>query len=505
MAGAARLSMSGISKRFGATTALERVALQVSPGEIHALVGENGAGKSTLMKILAGAETPDAGEIRLDGDTFRPRDPLEARRRGVAMIYQELSLAPHLTVEENVSLGRESSVLGVVRRKEARMRARAALEQLGHGDFSLDAPVRALPVAARQIVEIARALAGGCRIMVLDEPTSSLAAADTRRLFSLLRRLKQQGMAVVYISHFLDEIKEISDRVTVLRDGRNAGGGDVADISPADIVRMMIGRRLDELYPRSRKTPGETILEVNGLAGTDKVKSADIVLRRGEVLGIAGLVGAGRTELLRLLFSLDKVRRGEIRIGAFSGPASPPERLEQGMGLLSEDRKGEGLALDLSVADNLTMSKLRGLGPGFFIIPGRQDTAAGKWIQRLDIRCAGPRQSISNLSGGNQQKVALARLLHHDVDVLLLDEPTRGIDVASKTEIYALIDRLAAGGPGDGTRPKAVLIVSSYLPELLGICDRIAVMSRGVLQPAKDAWEWTEQGLLLAATGQETQ
>ena len=496
------LQMTGVRKRFGATIALDGVDFDVRQGEIHALVGENGAGKSTLMKVLSGAELPNAGEMQLHGAPFRPADPLDARRSGVAMIYQELSLADHLTVEENISLGVEPTRLGWVRRTIARDNAVRALKQLGHTDIQPDAPVDSLSVAGRQIVEIARAVATGCSVLVFDEPTSSLAREDVGRLFDLIRRLRDQGHAIVYISHFLEEVKEIADRFTVLRDGTVAGSGLVGDVSIDDIVSMMVGRQIEQLYPRSSRTPGKVVLSVSALAGMTKPTSAGFELCRGEVLGIAGLVGAGRTELLRAIFGLDKVRSGRIRVGTYTGGAVPARRLAQGLGMLSEDRKGEGLATSMTVADNLTLSRLRGMGPLGLILPSRQRNAAAAWITKLGIRCRGPEQRTDGLSGGNQQKVAIARLLHHDVDVLLLDEPTKGVDVASKAQIYKLIDDLAVGSPADGREPRAILMISSYLPELLGVCDRIAVMSRGELGPARPANEWDEHELLLQATGQ---
>jgi ribose transport system ATP-binding protein len=499
----AAFEMRGIRKSFGATLALAGVDFAVKHGEVHALVGENGAGKSTLMKILSGAEKPDAGEMFLDEVRYRPASPLESRRKGVGMIYQELSLADHLTVEENITLGLEPSQWGCIRLGETRRMTLDVLAQLGHPEIPPHVPVRDLTIAERQLVEIGRAIAGRCRVLVFDEPTSSLAQKDVKRLFQLIRLLRQQGHAIVYISHFLEEVREVADRFTVLRDGQTAGSGATASTSIPDIVTMMIGRRIEQLYPRSPHSATDIVLQANDLAGAKKPLSASLALRRGEVLGIAGLVGSGRTELMRTLFSLDKIRRGEIKVGAYAGPASPTRRLAQGLGLLSEDRKGEGLALSLSIADNLTLSKLSGMGPAGLILPSRQNAAAKRWIERLSIRCQGPHQRVTALSGGNQQKVALSRLLHHDVDILLLDEPTKGIDVASKVQLYELIDELARGNEKEGRKPRAILMVSSYLPELLGVCDRIAVMCRGTLRPPRDVKEWDEHKLLMEATGQE--
>ena len=506
---AARFEMRGVRKAFGATLAVDGVDFAVRAGEVCALVGQNGAGKSTLMAMLSGAVRPDGGTMRLDGATYAPREPIDARAAGVAMIHQELSLAPHLTVMENIGLGMEPVRRGVIQWPRMRQTATAALTELGHPEIRPDAVVADLSPAAQQLVEIARALASGARVFVLDEPTSSLAHQDVERLFALIRRLRGQGLAVVYISHFIEEVKAVSDRVVVLRDGRVAGGGLTAELSSDAIVRLMVGRQVDDLYPRSPREAGEVLLELNEL----EPGGATLTLRRGEIFGIAGLLGAGRTRLLRTIFGLEPVRSGRIRVGMYSGPASPAKRWAHGAGMLSEDRAAEGLATSLGIADNITMSSLSDLGPGFVVFPSRQAAAASRWIDRFGIRSKGPRQAVGELSGGNQQKVAMARLLHHDVDLLVLDEPTRGIDVGSKAQIYALLDALAAGRPDGGAgaspagaplagdRARAVLMVSSYLPELLGLCDRIAVMCRGRLGPARLTSEWTEHLLLMEASG----
>jgi ribose transport system ATP-binding protein len=495
IAQAPRFEMRGIRKAFGATVAVDGIDLAVRAGEVCALVGQNGAGKSTLMSILAGALAPDAGSMTLDGHAYHPRHPLDARRSGVAMIYQELSLAPHLSVMENVVLGLEPSRRGVIRWEQIRQTARTALARLGRTDIALDVPVGTLSVAGQQIVEIARAVAVGSRVLVMDEPTSSLARADATRLFEVIAQLKREGHAIVYISHFIEEVKEVADRIVVLRDGRVAGHLPPTADAPA-IVTLMVGRDVEDLYPRSPRTPQEAILEVDAFGPA----SATFALRRGEIFGIAGLVGAGRTRLLRSIFGLERVKTGRVKVGAWVGQPAPRAQLARGVGMLSEDRKEEGLATGLPIAENLTMSRLEGLGPGPIVLPSRQEAAAGTWIERLSIRSRGPRQLVAELSGGNQQKVALARLLHHDVDVLLLDEPTRGIDVGSKVQIYALLDSLVAGKAG---RPRAILLVSSYLPELLGLCDRLAVMRRGRLGPDRAAAGLTEHQLILEATGAE--
>ena len=492
-----RFDMRGIRKAFGATAAVDGVDVSVSPGEVCAIVGQNGAGKSTLMAILSGALQPDAGSMTLDGQPYRPAHPLDARRAGVAMIYQELSLAPHLTVAENIVLGMEPARFGLIRRAEMRRIAHEVLAKLGHPEISSDASVGSLSPAAQQLVEIGRALAVGCRVLVLDEPTSSLTQADTHRLFTLIAELKRTGHAIVYISHFIEEVKIVADRIVVLRDGKVAGGGPAADLMPADIVRLMVGRPVDALYPRTPRQPGPAILDVDGFG----FSGASFTLHRGEILGIAGLIGAGRTRLVRSIFGLEPVRSGRVRLGAFSGPAAPHQRWDQSCGYVSEDRKEEGLAVGLSIADNMTLSRLEGLGPGPFVVPGTQERAASRWVDELQIRSRSPRQSVAELSGGNQQKVAIARLLHHDVDVLLLDEPTRGIDVASKAQIYELIDALVAERQPDGKEPRAVLMISSYIPELLGLCDRVAVMCRGRLGAPRPVGELTEHGIMLDATG----
>jgi ribose transport system ATP-binding protein len=490
-----RFEMRGIRKAFGATRALDGVDLSVAAGEICGLIGQNGAGKSTLMSILSGALAPDAGQLSIDGQPFAPQAPDDARRAGVAMIYQELSLAPHLSVMENILMGAEPARYGILDRPRMRQIAKAALAELGHDDISPDAIVGTLSVATQQLVEIARAIAVGCRVLVLDEPTSSLGRADVEHLFTLLRHLKSQGHAIVYISHFIEEVKSVADRFIVLRDGRNAGGGPTRDATHDEIVSLMVGRTVGDLFPRSARTRGEAILEVEAV----EPGSASFTLHRGEIFGIAGVLGSGRTRLLRTLFGLEPVRSGRVRLGVYSGSATPHERWMQGMGMLSEDRKEEGLAAGLDVADNLTMTRLSPFGRGGLLSPTRQRAAAVRWISELAIKCAGPGQRAGELSGGNQQKIAIARLLHHDVDVLVLDEPTRGIDVGSKAQIYALIDALVADAPG--RRPRAVLMVSSYLPELLGLCDRIAVMQRRHLGEARPAASLNEHELMLAATG----
>jgi ribose transport system ATP-binding protein len=494
VAGRARFEMRGVRKSFGATAAVDGVDLTVRAGEVCALVGQNGAGKSTLMAILSGALHADAGSMTLDGNSYAPRNPADGRAAGVAMIYQELSLAPHLSVMDNVVLGIEPARRGILDRRRMRELTREALERLGHGGLDVTAAVGRLPVALQQIVEIARAIVVGSRVVVLDEPTSSLAHGDVGKLFDLIRRLKAQGIAIVYISHFIEEVKDVADRFIVLRDGRNAGAGRTSEASHDDIVALMVGRTVGDLFPRSPRHRGDAILEVSGL----EPGGASFTLHRGEIFGIVGVLGSGRTRLLRTIFGLEPVRTGRVRVGVYSGAAEPHDRWRQGLGMLSEDRKEEGLATTLDIADNLTLTRLSPFGIAGLVIPARQRAAAARWISQLDIKCAGPAQKAGELSGGNQQKIAIGRLLHHHVDVLILDEPTRGIDVGSKAQIYRLIDALVADTSSGS--PRAVLMVSSYLPELLGLCDRIAVMKRGRLGEPVPAATLTEHDLMMAAT-----
>ncbi len=494
MTAPSRLSMVDIHKRFGPTVALRSVDLALAAGEVHALIGENGAGKSTLVKVLSGAERPDAGRMTLDGQPYAPHSPLDARRLGVAMVYQELTLAPHLSVEANVLLGVEPAHWGVLHKREGRRRVAEALAVLEHPEIRPDSPVLGLSPAAQQLVEIARALLLDVRVLVLDEPTSSLTREDSQRLFALIRRLRQRGVAVVYISHFLEEVQQIADRFTVLRDGKSVGSGTAADFDTARVIEMMVGRSLDELFPHVPHEIGEPVLQLRDLTRTGTEQGIDLTLRRGEIVGLAGIVGAGRTELLRAVFALDPVQRGEVIVHAVRGGSTTRARIAQGVGMVSEDRKGEGLALEQSIIDNLTYSKLGPYSRLGWLNLGRRRRAVAEWLERLGVRCRDGEQPVGELSGGNQQKVAVGRLLHQEADVLLLDEPTRGVDVGSKASIYRLMGELAARG-------KAILFVSSYLPELLGVCDRVAVMARGRLVETRPVAEWTPEEIMARATG----
>jgi len=491
------LRMSGVSKRFGATRALDDVSLAVRSGEVHALVGENGAGKSTLMKILAGVHQPDAGQMTVNGRPYAPQRPADAIRARVAMIHQELNLAPHLTVEANIMLGQEVSRAGWVRAGEHRRRAMRALERLSRADLPLDAPVGKLPIAAQQLVEIARSLASQARVLVFDEPTSSLSEDDTKHLFAVIGDLRGEGLGIVYISHFLEEVEQISDVYTVLRDGRAVQHGTMAGTHLDELVRAMVGRELDELFPHVAHEIGDPLLEVERLSGQSSPRDVRLVVRRGEIFGLAGLVGAGRSELLRCIFGLDEVAGGQVRVvGAGAVGARPRSSIARKLGFVSENRKDEGLAVALSIADNLTMTRLAPYRRAGWLNLRRRDRATREWMRKIDCRATGPAQPVVQLSGGNQQKVAIARLLHQEADVLLLDEPTRGIDIGTKAQIYRLIGQLAAQG-------KAVILVSSYLPELLNVCDTLGVMCRGRLREVRPARDWTEEEVMHVATGRE--
>jgi len=494
------LDLHGIEKRFGATVALDGVDLELGPGEVHALIGENGAGKSTLMSVLSGAFPPDGGEMRLAGEPYSPRGPAGARKKGIAHIHQELSLCPHLSVAENILMGEEPSSFGWLQRDRLFDGAALLLREFGRGEIAPRSRTGDLPLPDRQIVEICRALAWNARILLMDEPTSTLQRSNVERLFRLVRQLRERGIAILYISHFLEEVREIADTYTVLRDGKRVGSGDLQSVRDDDLIALMVGRSVKNAFERSAVSgegSGEVLLEVRDLAAPPRLRSASFELYRGEVLGIAGLIGSGRTELIRALFGLVRTSAGRVRLrgeGIRLGGNRSSAQIRKGFGFLSEDRKGEGLALQLSVADNVTMSHFSSCARAGWIDLRGQRQQTEEVMGRLRIKARGARSPVLRLSGGNQQKVALGRLLHQDPDILLLDEPARGIDVASKSDIYREIARLA----GDG---KAVLMVSSYLPDLLGVCDRIAVMSRGRLSPARPVGEWTPEEILQVAIG----
>jgi len=492
---AGRVELRAIEKSFGPVAVLKGVTLEVAEGHVHALLGENGAGKSTLMRILVGIETADAGSMTVAGADYRPKSPAAARAQGVVMVPQERTLCAHLTVQENVVLGIEPAKSGFLRRSSAREMAKKALALVvGEGAetrIPLDARAGDLKVADQQLVEIARALAqagdaGKAKVLVLDEPTSSLGHDDAVRLFERVKALKEQGLAIVLVTHFLSDVRAHADRYTVLRDGKVQGEGDPKTTEPSQIVHEMLGRELEGTRgdseaaaksARGESATAEALLEVKALAGEAKPTSATFTLRRGEILGIAGLVGSGRTELLRAVLGLDAKKSGDVIV-----------RAPKGVGLLSEDRGGEGLMLARSIADNVSLTK----GGPFFVNPSVTEAEGAKWIGELKVKASGPDQRVGDLSGGNQQKVQIARLLREDYDVLLVDEPTRGIDVASKAQVLELLRDLARRGKG-------IVLVSSQLDELVTTCDRIAVLKKGALGDARPVGDWTEETLLLEA------
>jgi ribose transport system ATP-binding protein len=491
------LEISGVKKRYGATVALDGVDLVVRRGAIHAVVGENGSGKSTLMNILSASIQPDAGSVSLRGAPYRPAGPQDARRHGIAHIHQELSLCPHLSVAENIFLGIEPRRSGWLDRSALNEQAADILSSFQHSDIAPERLVDSLPIAARQIVEICRALAQRASLILMDEPTSSLQRADVERLFHSVRQLRDSGMSIIYISHFLEEVREIADTCTVLRDGRNIVTRPLRDLPNQELIAAMVGRPVNDLFPtRVPAATSDVALEVKDLSAPPAVRSVSLEVRRGEILGVAGLIGSGRTELLRALFGLQSALAGSITVFGRSLPlaGTPSTRIARGMGYLSEDRKGEGLALPMSVADNITLASLGSCSHGGWIDLSQQQKQAQEWADVVRVRAASMKVAVQKLSGGNQQKVAVARLLHQDCGILFLDEPTRGVDVGSKAQIYESIISLARSG-------KAILMVSSYLPELFGICDRLAVMRRGCLSPALPVGDWTPETVLQSAIG----
>ncbi|HVW20335.1 MAG TPA: sugar ABC transporter ATP-binding protein [Opitutaceae bacterium] len=494
------LEARGIAKSFGGVRALAGADIAVRRGRLNALLGENGAGKSTLMAILAGALAPDRGEIRLDGRPVRFRDPREARAAGIAIIFQELSQVPGLSIAENIFLGREPvNALGLVDPARRRREAAAWLARLEVG-LDPDLPVASLRVGERQMVEIAKALSLRARVLILDEPTSALSAQEAASLFRQIRRLKEDGVGLIYITHRLDELPGLADDVTILRDGAFVAARPFAEIDRSEMIRLMVGRDLSGLYARARRAPGAEALRVEGLSlphprrpGEHLLQGISLSVRAGEVVGIFGLMGAGRTELLETLFGRRPASAGTAWIGGAEGlPASPRAAIRAGLALVPEDRKDDGLVLGMSIAENMGLAGLARAGGPWWLRPGRERAEARAWGERLRLKAASTRQPARQLSGGNQQKVVLAKGLATGPRVLLLDEPTRGIDLKAKREIYGLIDGWVAEG-------LAVLLVSSELPEILAVADRILVLCEGRLSAEFAAGEATEEALLRAA------
>ncbi|MBI1389971.1 MAG: ATP-binding cassette domain-containing protein [bacterium] len=488
------LRMQDIHKSFGATRALRGVNLEVEAGQVHILAGENGAGKSTLMKILTGVHQPDRGSIEFQGQPFRAHHPKEALLKGIAMIYQEFNLALHLPVHANIFLGHEHGGRCLLDFTAQRQKTRALFERFGL-DIDPDVPVGRLGVSQRQMVEIARALSVNAPLIIMDEPTAALSKKETAKLFDVIRALQKEGVGVIYISHYLEEFDEIGDVVTVLRDGEPAGCMPMSEAKPETIIQMMVGRKIEELYPAHNRAPGETVFSVKDLNSTNGTRGVSFEVRAGEIVGVAGLVGAGRTEMLRALFGLDPSQASEIAVKGERVLRPTPRALTlRQVGLLSEDRSGEGLAQYLSIAVNLTLPVPEKISRNGVVSNQRLHELSTSLMREMNVKAESPGQRINQLSGGNQQKVALARLLGAGASVLLLDEPTRGIDVGSKAEIYRVINRLADEGKG-------IVMVSSYLPELLGMCDSICVMHNGRLSRKYPVREIDADRIMALATG----
>jgi ribose transport system ATP-binding protein len=489
------LRMSGIRKAYPGVVALDGVDLELRGGEVHVLLGENGAGKSTLVNVLGGATGKDAGRIVLGGGEVEIAGPRHARDLGIAVIHQELRLVPALSAAENIFLGREPRILpGIVDRRAMLERARVLLARLG-ADFDPSTPVDALRVAERQLVEIAKALSLDARILVMDEPTSALTERETRTLFAVIRALTARGVAIVYISHRLDEIFAIGDRVTVLRDGRHVATHAVRGADRRELVRLMADREVDERLPKPAVARGAELLRIEGLRRAGVLHDVALAVHAGEIVGIAGLLGSGRTELARAVFGLDRIDAGRIFLrGRPLRIRSPRQAIRAGIGFVTEDRKGDGLVLGLSVRDNIALPVLRSLSRLGVVRAGDERALAGRYVRDLRIRTTGAEQLVLELSGGNQQKVVLAKWLAARVDVLFLDEPTRGIDVGAKQEIYRLIGRLAEEGVG-------VVLISSELPEIVGLADRVLVMRGGRIAGEFARAEATQERLLACAVG----
>ena len=495
------LDMHGISKTFPGVKALDNVQLQAWTGEIHSLMGENGAGKSTLMKILSGAYTADpGGEIKIDGQPVAITGPKAARAAGIAIIYQELSLAPNLTVAENIYLGNEPTRAGFLADRATMRRETAqVLERLG-AEFGPDTLVNTLSIAEQQQVEIARALHQHSHILIMDEPTTALSSRETDRLFDLIKRLRDEDIAIIYISHRMAEIYELSDRVSVLRDGGYVGTLDRTEISAERLVQMMVGRPLSNLFDKHSHATERVVLEVRALTdGGRRVKPCSFSLHAGEVLGLAGLVGAGRSELARLIFGADRAASGEVWLeGKRQTLRKPLDAINNGIAYLTEDRKAQGLFLDMSVRENITISVLGrdALVGGLLNRAAMARLTAGS-IEDLRVRVAGPFVTAGALSGGNQQKLLIARWIAIHPKVLILDEPTKGVDIGAKAEIYRIVSELAAKGV-------AILVISSELPEVIGISDRILVMREGEIVGelgGSDGPEATQENIMALATG----
>jgi len=489
-----RAELRGISKRFAATQALDDVSIELVPGKVHALVGENGAGKSTLVKILAGVYQPDSGTIRLDGEVVQIGGPAQSRSLGIAVVHQEPRLFPDLTVAENVFIGHApSGRLGSIDWGGMRRAAQALFDEL-EVRFDVGAPVRGLSMADQQLIEIAKSLSVEARVLILDEPTASLSAHEVDRLFTIVRRLRDRGVSVLFVSHRLDEVFDLCDRATVFRDGRHVITTTTSGLTTADLIRHMVGRAVS-LFPKVETPVGDVILEVEGLTRVGVFRDVTFSVRAGEIVGFAGLVGAGRTEVARVLFGIDQRDAGEIRLGGGSVSfASPSAAMHAGIAYLPEDRHQEGLVLDFSIAQNVTLPILPRLFPRFLVSASVERAVAVEHTEQFNVRMTGVDQFVGALSGGNQQKVVLAKWLASGPRILILDEPTRGIDIGAKVEVHRIISELAASGLG-------IILISSDLPEVLAMSDRILVLHEGRITAEIPHERATEERVMFAATG----
>ncbi|HHY46518.1 MAG TPA: sugar ABC transporter ATP-binding protein [Firmicutes bacterium] len=492
------LKMVGITKEFPGVKALKGVDFELRAGEVHVLVGENGAGKSTLMKILSGVYRPDSGRILINGKEVQITSPRKAQESGIATIYQEFNLIPYLSIVQNIFLGRELMTNTAIPRmnyREMRVKAKELLDSLGI-QISPDTLVKDLSMAQRQMIEVAKALSLEARILIMDEPTSALTSREIEHLFDIVRALKASGMGIIYISHRLEEIERIGDRVTVLRDGEVIGTKDVSGLSTEELITMMVGREIGDLFPRERVSKGEVALKVEHLSRRNVVKDVSLEVHYGEIVGLAGLVGSGRTELARLIFGADRFDHGEIVISGrrVKGDHNPSASVRSGLSFLPEDRKEQGLCLSLSVANNVILASLRRLFPHRITSPRREMNVTLDYVRKLRIAIPSPFRAVKSLSGGNQQKVVLAKWLCTQSKVFIFDEPTRGIDVAAKAEIHGLMNELAEQGA-------AILMISSELPEILGMSDRIYVMHEGRIVKEFTRDEATQEEILRYAMG----
>ncbi|MCA1591933.1 MAG: sugar ABC transporter ATP-binding protein [Acidobacteria bacterium] len=493
MADAPVLEMRHIRKTFPGVVALDDVDFELRRGEVHILLGENGAGKSTLMKILSGAYQKSAGEIILDGAEVEIKNPRHAQTLGISIIYQEFNLIPHLSIGENIFLGREPERLpGLIDQRTIFQTATRALSGLGL-NLNPRKLVKELRVAEQQMVEVAKALSLDARILIMDEPTAALTEHEIEELFATIRRLKEQGVSIVYISHRMEELFEIGDRVTVLRDGRTVGTYNVREIGKSELIRLMVNRELTELFPKERAARGAEVLRVEGLSTQGGLKDVSFTLHKGEVLGIAGLLGAGRTELARAIFGLDTITAGTIYVnGAARRIGSPRAAINSGIGFLTEDRKSQGLVLPLSVTENLCLPSVDKFSSWGIVDAGEERQVAGRYVKDLRIKTPSLDQKVVFLSGGNQQKVVLSKWLCCESEVFIFDEPTRGVDVGAKAEIYQLMNRLTATGV-------AIIMISSELLEVLGMSDRILVMRGGRITGEFSSEEATQEKILQCA------